>query len=63
MRMALRYPQLISKLIIVDIAPVSSSSSIDHYAEYIDAMQAIDLAHLNSRSEADTLLQSTIPVS
>jgi pimeloyl-ACP methyl ester carboxylesterase len=58
MTLALSRPQLLAGLIVADIAPVPHSHSHLHY---IDAMQAIDLARISRRSEADPLLAGTIP--
>jgi esterase len=64
MVMALKYPHLISKLVIADIAPVTYSHS---QSQHIDAMRAVDLSGVERRSQAgenldvevrDFLLQS-----
>ncbi|MDE0969339.1 MAG: alpha/beta fold hydrolase [Octadecabacter sp.] len=64
MVMALKYPHLISKLIVVDIAPVAYPHS---QSQHIDAMQAVDLSKVEKRADAaknldpevrDFLLQS-----
>ena len=55
MLLALRHPELVERLVVVDVAPVP----YDHAAEfegYIAAMRAIDLATLASRAEADSAL-------
>ena len=49
MALALMHPDLVTSLVVADIAPVP----YDHgQMRYIDAMRAIDLDDLNSRSEA-----------
>jgi esterase len=64
MVMALKYPHLISRLVIADIAPVAYSHS---QTQHIDAMRAVDLSEVERRSQAgenldpevrDFLLQS-----
>ena len=57
MVMALQYPELIGKLIIVDIAPVVYNPKTD---DLVSFMQALPVATLNSRSEASDLLAKDI---
>ena len=56
--LALRFPQLVSKLIIADIAPVPYPHEYDHLIEPILLLQ---LDQLNSRSAIDEALQAGIP--
>jgi esterase len=62
-----KYPERISNLIIVDIAPVDykkltdySQSAIDHL-NIINAMASIDFSQIKTRSDADEFLSSQIP--
>ena len=60
MIVALRHPELVARLVVVDVAPVP----YDHAAEfegYITAMRAIDLGALASRAEADAALLEAVP--
>ena len=60
MLVALRHPELVERLVVVDVAPVP----YDHAAEfegYIAAMQSIDLETLESRADADATLQDAVP--
>ena len=60
MIVALRHPELVERLAVVDVAPVP----YDHAAEfegYIGAMKAIDLDSLGSRAEADAALLDAVP--
>jgi pimeloyl-ACP methyl ester carboxylesterase len=60
MLVALRHPELVERLVVVDVAPVP----YDHAAEfdgYITAMRAIDLATLERRADADEALQEAVP--
>ena len=60
MLVALRRPELVGRLVVVDVAPVP----YDHAAEferYIAAMRAIDLDHLASRADADAALVDAVP--
>jgi pimeloyl-ACP methyl ester carboxylesterase len=71
MQLALRRPELLRALVVVDIAPVEyplagSRTDDPHeeqspFADYIQAMQAIDLSRLGSRQEADAALHDVVP--
>lgn len=58
MVLAATTPQLINRLIVVDIAPHAYSHTQLHLAQ---AMQALDPNSVSSRAEADQLLQATTP--
>lgn len=53
MMLALRHPERVKRLIVADIAPVSYAHS---QMQYIDAMQAVDLAQVARRSDAEAQL-------
>ncbi|MGJ8583760.1 MAG: alpha/beta fold hydrolase [Marinosulfonomonas sp.] len=55
MVLALSGSDVVRKLIVADIAPVGYSHTQIHLAQ---AMQALDLDQINSRAEADEILQS-----
>ncbi len=57
---ALRSPELVSRLCVVDIAPVDYGGS-DEFAGYVEAMQALDLGALARRSDADEALTPAVP--
>lgn len=57
MVLALTRPELVNRLLIADIAPVSYDHTQRHY---IEAMQRLDLANLSSRTEADAALGGSI---
>jgi pimeloyl-ACP methyl ester carboxylesterase len=60
MLVALRHPELVERLVVVDVSPVP----YDHSAEfegYLRAMRAIDLDTLASRAEADQALREAVP--
>ncbi len=57
MQLALTRPELVRKLVVADIAPVAYGHD---QTQYIDAMRALDLNGLTSRSEADLRLSATI---
>jgi esterase len=55
---ALHQPELVAKLIVVDIAPVSYEHSFEGL---IAALKALPLADLNTRKEAELMLVDIIP--
>ncbi len=55
---ALLYPDVIDKLIVIDIAPVTYSHI---HNEIIDAMLGLNTVEIQSRSHADELLSDAIP--
>ncbi|MDT0684262.1 alpha/beta fold hydrolase [Roseicyclus sp. F158] len=57
MVLALTRPELVSRLIVADIAPVAYDHS---QLRYIHAMKGLDLTGLSSRSEADARLAETL---
>lgn len=60
MVLALRHPELVERLCVVDVAPVAYRHASE-FLGYIDAMLAIDLASLTERSEADAALREAVP--
>lgn len=60
MVLALRHPELVERLCVVDVSPVAYPHS-EEFARYIDAMLAIDLGALESRQEADHALADAVP--
>ncbi|QIX27412.1 alpha/beta fold hydrolase [Nocardioides sp. JQ2195] len=60
MVLALRHPDLVERLVVVDIAPVTYPSTSE-FAGYIKAMQAMDLDALQRRSDADAALFEAVP--
>ena len=71
MQLALRRPELLRALVVVDIAPVEypvSGGRTDDpdeedspFAAYIAAMQAVHLDRLRTRDEADAALREAVP--
>ena len=57
MRLALSYPELVSRLTVVDIAPRSYS---DRVRVEFTAMNSIDLTKIKSRREAENQLMETV---
>jgi len=58
MAFALKYPERVEKLAVLDIAPVTYEHS---HAPYLEALMQIELPSLRSRAEADQALQAAIP--
>ena len=57
MDLALRYPDIVDALVVIDIAPVPYAHN---YAPYIDAMRRVPLAQLSRRGEAEAYLGETL---
>lgn len=60
MVLALRHPDLVERLCVVDVAPVAYQR-VDEFAGYIRAMQELDLGSLTQRSDADAALEAAVP--
>lgn len=60
MRFALENPHLINRLVVVDIT-LKAYGPRKHHRKIIEAMKAIDLTEVNSRSEVEKLLADYIP--
>jgi pimeloyl-ACP methyl ester carboxylesterase len=60
MVLALRHPELVARLCVVDISPVAQPAS-EEFAGYIAAMQQLDLSTLERRSDADEALTPAVP--
>jgi pimeloyl-ACP methyl ester carboxylesterase len=71
MQLALRWPDLLRALVVVDIAPTDypefggrtddPDEEASPFAAFIAAMQAIDLEGLSTREEADRALRTAVP--
>jgi pimeloyl-ACP methyl ester carboxylesterase len=61
MTLALRRPELLSALVVVDIAPVDYGGGSAQFEGFIAAMQALDLDALTSRKAADEALTNAVP--
>ncbi len=60
MVLALRHPELVERLCVVDVAPVAYDH-MEEFAGYIEAMQALNLGSLTQRGEADAALEKAVP--
>jgi pimeloyl-ACP methyl ester carboxylesterase len=59
MVVALLHPDLVERLVVVDVAPVPYDHSAE-FERYIAGMRAIDLDRLRQRSEADASLRDAV---
>jgi pimeloyl-ACP methyl ester carboxylesterase len=60
MVLALRHPELVERLCVVDVSPAVYRSRSE-FSGYIEAMQAVDLGTLERRSDADAALVEAVP--
>jgi pimeloyl-ACP methyl ester carboxylesterase len=60
MLVALRHPELVDRLAVVDVSPVPYDHA-DEFDSYITAMRAIDLDTLDRRSQAEDELRTAVP--
>lgn len=61
MLLALRHPELIDRLVIVDIAPADSSRTGSEFEHLLGSLRALDLDTIASRADADAALAEPIP--
>jgi esterase len=61
MQLALSFPDLIEKLVIVDIAPVSYPEDADGHMNVLAAMDAVKLGEIKSRTQAEVTIEDYIP--
>ena len=58
MRLALSYRDLVERLVVVDVAPVSYEHSFD---DFIDAMRSANVGHVRRRAEVEEALSAGVP--
>jgi pimeloyl-ACP methyl ester carboxylesterase len=63
MTLALRRPELLTALVVVDISPVDDRDERkgSEFDRFIDAMRSLDLSTLDSRAAADAALAEAVP--
>lgn len=61
MVLALRHPDLVERLAVVDIAPTDRQNAGDEFVHLLGSLKALDLAEIASRADADRLLSEPIP--
>lgn len=60
MALALLRPELVGRLVVVDIAPVAYRQ-LSSFADYVAGMRAVDLSRLPDRAAADLALRPNVP--
>ena len=60
MLLALEYPELVSRLVVVDIAP-KSYGSLERFSGYIEEMQRLPLGELANRGDAEARFEEPDP--
>jgi pimeloyl-ACP methyl ester carboxylesterase len=60
MVLALRHPELVERLCVVDVSPVAYDH-LSEFEKYVAAMRGLDLASLTQRSDADAALATAVP--
>ncbi|MGO1539823.1 MAG: alpha/beta fold hydrolase [Leucobacter sp.] len=61
MILALRHPDLVRRLVVVDVSPTAADSARGEFQHLLDSLAGLDLAALESRGDADTKLRDAIP--
>lgn len=59
MRLALRHPELVARLMVVDISPAETPASLS-LGPLVASLRNLDLSRVDSRSDADELLRPEI---
>jgi pimeloyl-ACP methyl ester carboxylesterase len=60
MLVALRHPEVVERLCVVDVSPVTYEHH-DEFRQYIAGMQGLDLGSLDRRGDADAALTEAVP--
>jgi esterase len=60
MTLALSHPELVARLVVVDVSPVSTAE-ISQFARFVEGMRTLDLETLVDRTEADRQLAPYVP--
>jgi pimeloyl-ACP methyl ester carboxylesterase len=60
MVLALRHPELVERLCVVDVSPVAYGH-LSQFEGYVAAMRGLDLGSLSQRGDADAALASAVP--
>jgi len=60
MQLALSYPKLLDRLIVVDIAPVAYDNATGGHIEVMQGMESLNFAEIASRAEAQKILSEYI---
>lgn len=61
MVLALRHPDLVRRLVVIDISPASKGDSPGNFRHLLDSLASVDLGSLTKRIDASVQLQASIP--
>ncbi|GGF55971.1 alpha/beta hydrolase [Marmoricola endophyticus] len=62
MVLALRHPELVERLCVVDMSPVAYDGTVEGgFTPYVSAMRSVDLSALTRRGEADEQMREGVP--
>lgn len=61
MVLALRHPDLVRRLVVLDISPVDSRSSRGEFQHLLYSLSSVDLSQVSRRSDAEDRLREKIP--
>lgn len=62
MLLALKHPEVVERLMVVDILPAPTDDSTSSFKRYIEAMRGLDFSKITKRKEADAALQDAVRV-
>lgn len=61
MVLALRHPDLVRRLVVIDISPTAADSSRSEFRHLLGSLKSLDLTALERRSDADSALAAAVP--
>lgn len=61
MALALRHPELVERLVVVDISPRTAAAATDEFVHLLGTMLEMDLASYRTRSDADAAMAEKVP--
>lgn len=61
MALALRHPELVDRLVVVDISPRTAVAATDEFVHLLGTMQEMDLESCRTRSDADAAMAEKVP--
>lgn len=61
MVLALRHPDLVRRLVAIDISPVNSAASRGEFQHLLSSLKSLDLEALENRAAADAALATAVP--
>ena len=61
MLLALRHPDLVERLVVVDVSPVAYGGGLTMFGEFVEGMRAVPVERLERRGEAEEILRPYVP--